>query len=189
MQKQLVKVPSEGPSQFEIALRNISAEKILKEQADEAAVITVIVGQLQRIVRLYQIPNLAHGVDVELADWVYENYKYEPFGLVYQVLKNPPATEDKNWRLTPDTIRAWMSSALEKQAAERENEHHKAKWSDKDWSLMNWNNEAWAHIYNDLKLPATLQRQAKEDVKAELAKRFAPVDMEALKKRDEQNHE
>lgn len=175
-----------APSEFEIALKSISVGSILKEQANEAAVITVMTAQIKRLVRLYQIPGFVAGQDVELADWIYENYKFEPFSLVYSVLQNPPPIHDENgnittsWRLTPDTVRKWMISALEDQATRRENDHQRLK-SPKIVVPIEGLNE----VYKKLAADNLKKYEAEQKKKQELAQRFAPVDIEALKKRDE----
>lgn len=173
-------------------MKSISVSVILKEQ-DEAAVITVIVAQLKKLIRLYQIPNIAPGADIELADWIYDNYKYEEFALVYSVLKNPPAiyddsgNEKTNWRLTPDTVRAWMKSELEKAAVQRENEHQRLK-SSRSFEVI----EGLEEIYAQVKMSALNRHEISEDIKKmqreNWTRRYAPVDMEALRKRDETKH-
>jgi len=56
-----------------------------------------------------------------------ENYKFETLETIKACLKNPPVTGEKNWRLTPDTIREWFSIELEAQAERLEQEHSKRK--------------------------------------------------------------
>lgn len=82
---------------------------------------------LSRLARLYQIPNWTPEDSVELADWTYENYKFELSDLVVRVLSSPPPSEKENWRLTPDTIAKWMAPVIEKQAEIFEREHQKQK--------------------------------------------------------------
>lgn len=69
---------------------------------------------------------------VLLAEWICENYKFDSFKRVKACLQNPPRTEEKNWRLTPDTIREWMATELEKEAAERERINNLYKSKDAD---------------------------------------------------------
>lgn len=64
---------------------------------------------------------------VLLAEWTYENYKYEEVQIVTRVLNNPPQTDSKSWRLTPDTIREWMTIELDKVAEKREQRHNEKK--------------------------------------------------------------
>lgn len=126
MSKQLAKVQSEEPTELEKAWKTISVGKILKEQ-DEASTLLVLTGMVDRLVRLYQIPGFVKGQDVELADWIYEKYKFETFDFVHSVLKSPPDIYNEegqlitNWRLTPDTISKWIVKALDKQIDLREN--------------------------------------------------------------------
>jgi len=75
---------------------------------------------LLRLVKLYQIPNFDEMSAVLLAEWIFDNYRFDSFKTVRACLQNPPQTGEKNWRLTPDTIQEWMAIELEKEAAERE---------------------------------------------------------------------
>lgn len=77
--------------------------------------------------RLYQIPNWSEVASVDLAEWTYENYKYEEPETIIEALRNPAATSDKTWRLTPDTVRTWMAAALDKIAKGREDAHQRLK--------------------------------------------------------------
>lgn len=76
---------------------------------------------------MYQIPNFDEDSAFILAEWMLDEYRYEPIEVVMNCLKHPPHTGEKNWRLTPDTIRGWMAIELEKEAERKEREHNKAK--------------------------------------------------------------
>jgi len=76
---------------------------------------------------LYQIPNWGAKNAILLSEWIMENYKFETLETIKACLKNPPVTGEKNWRLTPDTIREWFSIELEAQAERLEQEHSKRK--------------------------------------------------------------
>ena len=102
-------------------------ELILKECSDKTSGLKHIAVLLQRLAKLYQIPNWGEENAVMLAQWIFENYKYETFKMVTECLYNPPKTENKNWRLTPDTIQEWMALQLDKEAERREKEHQKLK--------------------------------------------------------------
>lgn len=108
------------------------AEIILSEQPDKKLLIAEISSLLLRLVKLYQIPNFDEMSSVLLAEWICENYKFDSFKRVKACLQNPPRTEEKNWRLTPDTIREWMATELEKEAAERERINNLYKSKDAD---------------------------------------------------------
>ena len=82
---------------------------------------------LQRLSKLYQLNNWTEENAVYLAEWISENYKFDSLDDVIVVLSNPPITEQKQWRLTPDTIREWMAIQLEKTAEKMEKEHQKNK--------------------------------------------------------------
>lgn len=82
---------------------------------------------LHRLSRLYQLGNWTEENAVFLAEWIYDNYKYDSLDDVIACLRNPPHTDNKQWRLTPDTIHEWMSIILTKRAEQREVENKKLK--------------------------------------------------------------
>lgn len=100
---------------------------VIRAQEDKPAVMRHIAELLQRLARLYAVPDFKLETAVDLAEWIMEAYNCEPLELITKVLRNPPATDKPNWRLTPDTIRLWMADALEKQAEEFERQHEKQK--------------------------------------------------------------
>jgi len=116
----------------------LSKDVILKEQPDRLEVIKTIAGVIDRLGKLYLIPGWTQENAVILAEWVFDNYKYEALEDVISCLKNPPQTTDEhgriesNWRLTPDRIQKWMAVQLEKTAMQRESEHNKVKNSFKE---------------------------------------------------------
>lgn len=120
-------------SQQQTGLTTLSKGVILKEQPDSVEVIKVIAHNLNRLGKLYLIPNFSEENAVILAEWVYDNYKFESLETVIECLKNPPETFDEhgnkenNWRLTPDRIQKWMAVKLETVAIQREAEHNKTK--------------------------------------------------------------
>jgi len=79
------------------------------------------------------VPGFTEEHAVILAEWIYDNYKFESLECVEVVLQNPPPTLDEqgrvenNWRLTPDRIQKWMAVQLEKEAIKREKENEKFK--------------------------------------------------------------
>ncbi|MBX4188236.1 MAG: hypothetical protein KW793_03840 [Candidatus Doudnabacteria bacterium] len=82
---------------------------------------------LHQLATLYQIPNWGATNAVMLAKWIISKYEYEPLEVVLDCLVNPPATDEKNWRLTPDTIQGWFTIRLNEQAEKREKEYQKEK--------------------------------------------------------------
>lgn len=119
-------------SRQQTGLAILSKDVILKEQ-DPKEVTKHIAVLLNRLGKLYLIPGFTEENAVILAEWVYENYKFEELKIVTRCLNNPPTTHDEqgrietNWRLTPDRIQKWMVIELEKIAAERERENEKYK--------------------------------------------------------------
>lgn len=110
----------------------------MAEQPDKISVIKLLANMLQRLAKLYQIPNWDETNSVELATWIYDNYKYDSLDDVIACLANPPATydergvKDSNWRLTPDRVERWMAVQLEKTSIKRENEHREQKEKEKE---------------------------------------------------------
>jgi hypothetical protein len=124
-------------SQQQTGLQKLSESVILKEQNRESVII--FVAQLiNRLGKLYQIPGSSDEHSVILAEWVYDNYKFESLEAVKECLRNPPETFDEqgrkenNWRLTPDRIQKWMTVILEREAIKREKENEKLKLDFKD---------------------------------------------------------
>jgi hypothetical protein len=99
---------------------------VLAEQ-DKSQTIKLISYLLQRLSKLYQLTNWTEDNAVFLAEWIYDNYKFDSLDDIITCLKNPPHTEHKQWRLTPDTIQEWMSIILTKRAEQREIENEKMK--------------------------------------------------------------
>lgn len=112
-------------SHQQTGLVKLSESVILREQ-DKNEVLIHIAGLLQRLGKLFQVPNWSEENAVILAEWVYDNYKFDSLKAVTECLKNPPI-EGKNWRLTPDTIQEWMSKTLEKVSIQLEKENTRYK--------------------------------------------------------------
>lgn len=119
-------------SQSQTGLVTLSKDVILKEQ-DHKEVVKRIAYAVNRLGKLFQIPGWSEENAVILAEWIYDNYKYESLEAVEECLRNPPETFDEdgkkenNWRLTPDRIQKWMAVQLEKEAIKREKENEKLK--------------------------------------------------------------
>ena len=116
---------------------------------------------LQRLSKLYQIPNWTEENAVILTEWIHENYKFETLDTIIQVLTNPPNTGQKNWRLTPDTIQEWMAIQLEKEAEEREKEHEKKKLQAKEEIIFP--DVDFAKVIKGTWLDRTIQEQKRKE--------------------------
>lgn len=103
---------------------------VLRAQPDKTAAFTLIALSLDRLVKLYQIPNWSKENSEYLAEWIFDNYTCESLEFILETLKNPPVVESTAWRLTPDTIRNWMCTKLDKEAEKREAEIQKQKKSE-----------------------------------------------------------
>lgn len=104
----------------------------MREQSDKFEVLKSIASLLQRLAKLYQIPNWSEENAILLAQWIFDNFKYETFETIRECLYNPPITGQKNWRLTPDTITEWMVLKLDEVAIKREAEHERNKQIEQD---------------------------------------------------------
>lgn len=84
---------------------------------DQALLMTNICDLLDRIAKIYQIPNYDYEVNsILLAEWILDEYKHYDLNLVQETLRNPPKLNDQAWRLTPDTIRDWIDLKRNKEA-------------------------------------------------------------------------
>lgn len=100
---------------------------VIREQPDKQATVGQIAKMLNQLAKLYQVPNFDGENAILLANWIVNEYQYEPLNVVLDCLIKPPSTGEKNWRLTPDTIESWLSIKLEEQAIQREKEYQKEK--------------------------------------------------------------
>jgi len=143
---------------------------ILKEQ-DERTVIKDLALRLLNVAKLFTI-DYSEESAVLLAQWVYNNYRYELLETVQKVLSNPPKTGERVWRLTPDTITDWMAIELEAQAKERERTLHNEKTENaKD---LEWTDERltqWAEVIDNMqgfkRGPALSPQEVEEEGQAE----------------------
>lgn len=108
-------------------MTRLSKVEIILAEQDKGEAITLIAYLLQRLSKLYQLTNWTNENAVFLAEWIYDNYKFDSLDDVIKCLKNPPHTENKQWRLTPDTIKEWMKIILEERADQREVENKAMK--------------------------------------------------------------
>jgi hypothetical protein len=113
-------------------LTKLSKTDLILAEQDKGQTIKLIAYMLHRLSRLYQLGNWTEDNAVFLAEWIYDNYKYDSLDDIIICLRNPPSTENKQWRLTPDTIREWMKIILIKRAEQRELENKKLKETFKD---------------------------------------------------------
>lgn len=123
-------------------MTKLSKTEVILAEQDKSESIKLIAYLLQRLSKLYQLSNWSDENAVFLAEWIYDNYRYDSLDDVISCLKDPPSTENKQWRLTPDTIREWMTIILERRADVREAENKKLKESFRD-KLEDVNYEAF----------------------------------------------
>jgi len=126
MQKQLGQIHSQEQNKLTIS-SGVNTALILNEQPDKAEAVQRISMLLDKIAKLWQIPNWTVENSVLLAGWTFETYRFEPLEVVLRCLNNPPARNEKTWRLTPEVIQEWMSVVLDEEAVKREREHNKTK--------------------------------------------------------------
>jgi len=118
-----------GLARSQSGLMTSSTEKsiILKEQTDKKEVLKNLVYLLNRIAKLYQIPNFDNENSVLLASWIYETYQYDQFDTIENALTNPKPLDNNAFRLTPDIVAQWISIELDNKAMKLEQEHQKNK--------------------------------------------------------------
>lgn len=114
-------------SQNGLTTSSIERSVILKEQTDKKEVLKTLVYLLNRIAKLYQIPNFDNENAVLLASWINETYKYDPFDCIESALTNPGPLDSTSYRLTPDVVSEWIAIELDKRATQLESEHKKNK--------------------------------------------------------------
>ena len=71
---------------------------------------------LNRLIKIYQIPNCDNETVMYLAEWIMDHYKHHDFALIQESLINPPRNDFNTWRLTPDTISIWIEQTQNKRA-------------------------------------------------------------------------
>jgi hypothetical protein len=108
-------------------LTKLSKTDMVLAEQDKGQTIKLVAYLLQRLSKLYQLPNWTEDNAVFLAEWIFDNYKYDSLDDIISCLRNPPHTDNKQWRLTPDTIKEWMKIILDKRADEREKDNKKLK--------------------------------------------------------------
>lgn len=100
---------------------------ILREHEDKGQSIEFIAQLLNRVAKLYQIPNWDNTNAVLLAKFIMEKYSCETLEVIVKCLESPPATGERNWRLTPDTIQIWFEFKLDEQRKRWEDDYQKEK--------------------------------------------------------------
>lgn len=100
---------------------------ILREHKDKAQSVEFIAQLLNRVAKLYQIPNWDNTNAVLLAKFIMDKYSCETLDVIVKCLESPPSTGERNWRLTPDTIQIWFELKLDEQRKEWEDNYQKEK--------------------------------------------------------------
>lgn len=134
---------------------------VLAEQ-DKGQTIKLVCFLLQRLAKLYQLPNWTDENALILSEWIFDNYKFDSLDDVITCLKNPPSTGSKQWRLTPDTIQEWMAIILEKRSEKREIENEKLKETFKD-QLPTVDYEAFKTKIENEGIPGEKKRETDSD--------------------------
>lgn len=100
---------------------SLKTDTVLRSQP-KSEVIKSLAFLVHRLASLYSVPDWSDMKSVDLAEWIYDNYTFELGGTIHNVLKNPPTLGKPVWRMTPDTIREWMTVELERVCDAREQE-------------------------------------------------------------------
>lgn len=159
-------------------LTKLSKTDMVLAEQDQTQTITLISYLLQRLSKLYQLTNWTEDNAVFLAEWIFDNYKYDSLDDIISCLRNPPHTENKQWRLTPDTIKEWMKIILEDRAEQRETENKKLKETFKD-PVEDINYEAFKVKIEKEGLPNEKKRETNEQ--------YEKFRMEYLLKKEQEN--
>lgn len=115
MPSEIVRSESRTPS-----IASLNKDLLIVRQQNSEAVLKHLADLLNSTADLYSIPDWKPTKAVQLAFWIFDNYKYDSLATVEKCLRNPPETSEKIWRMTPDTIREWMRVTLDKEAERRE---------------------------------------------------------------------
>lgn len=142
-------------------LTKLSKTNMVLAEQDKGQTIKLVAYLLQRLSKLYQLNNWTEDNAVFLAEWIYDNYKFDSLDDIISCLRNPPHTEMKQWRLTPDTINEWMKVILTKRAEQREVENKKLKETFKD-KLEDINYDAFKLKIEKEGLPGEKKRETNE---------------------------
>jgi hypothetical protein len=103
---------------------------VLREQP-KAEVAKIIAVLLDRLAKLYQVPNWDETNAILLTEWILETYPFELTKTIVNCLTKGRKNydpENKNWRLTPDTISQWMAEEIDIQAQRVEKYIHNTKF-------------------------------------------------------------
>lgn len=126
---QLSKIPPSESSK--LSLKQYGS--IVLAELPTEQVVTTIAGLLHDLAKLYQIQNWDISNSAHLGSWILRNYKYEQLQSIVDCLQNPPeifndkGEKERIWRLTPDTVRAWLAAHLDKLCDAREKEIEEQK--------------------------------------------------------------
>lgn len=128
------------------AITTYAKSTVLRELPTEvkASTQSSICDLLNRVAKLYQIPNWDELNAVLLSDWILETYPTETFETIQRALTKP-RTVGKTWRLTPDVITEWMAFEIEQETIKREKEIHNAKQAEEQTG-EGWTDERFKEV-------------------------------------------
>lgn len=138
--------------QRKTGIATLTRSTVLRVQPRNEA-LKAIADQLTKLARLYQVPAWDDINAVLLAEWIMDEYRDDLFETVMNALNNPPKTEDKNWRLTPDTIRVWVTAEQEKLSERREKYVHNKKHEETGNEWPKERLDEWAKTIESKKSP------------------------------------
>jgi hypothetical protein len=121
---------------------SLKPDTVIREQS-KSEVVTELAKQLAVLAALYNIKDYTAVNASVLAEWIYETYQYEQLETVYKCLRNPPVTDERIWRLTPDVIRSWMLVYLDRAALEREKAIHNERFKEEPEGEVDPRLEEW----------------------------------------------
>lgn len=82
-----------------MALKNQNPQLLIPELCD----------LLDKIAKLWQVKDYDPSVNsILLSEWIMDEYQHHDLDLVRLALSKPPLGNDREWRLTPDTLKNWI---------------------------------------------------------------------------------
>lgn len=126
-----------------------------------------IADQLDRLAKLYQIPNWDSINSILLTEWILEAYPHHKLETILSAISRPEITT-KVWRLTPDTIAEWIVAQIQKESLKKGLEESKEKQNQE--VTIEWTDERlkqWQEAINNSKGFTSIPKLTKTEIMIE----------------------
>lgn len=157
---------------------------VLREQP-QADVCKQLCALLNRLGKLYAIPNWDADSALLLAEWIMEEYKFEQIETVVKALGSPQVnTADKTWRLTPDVIAKWVELEIDRQAAKTEKEKHNEGFKEVKNEWPEERLKEWKELISEVevkKVPSLSEEDVKREGQERVVKTYHSPDKSYLR--------